>query len=178
MLRIRANQVALMDDESLHFEPRFFRPYHKKILPICYFDALQDEDDRPRNDGSNTLPENPFPNHPFPTNPRPEFEAILQEAQKREPDGDYLSSANHRYHFDLEQWCGRETEMDLCARELWNYLDYFLDISLEDQSDPMADHSLRDLEKLEHWESRRSLKFVPLVQIKGSHFMRYGLSCT
>lgn len=154
-LGIRANRVALMDDESLQFVPCFFWPYSGKILPMCYLNGVLDQDDLRRNNGSSTLPENPFPKNRLPTNQRPEFEAILKEAQKENPDGDYLGAANCRYHSDLWMWSGRECEMDVRARELWDYLQRFVETSPEVQSDSLTDntlHTLRDLEKLESWE--------------------------
>lgn len=150
-LGIRATQVALKDDESLQFEPCFFRRHPEKILHICYSNATEGGKRR-RLNASDTLPENPFPHRrSFPTNPRPEFGTILQEAQNAKPDGDYLSSANINYHEDLYMWAAREREMDTRAQELWDYLEYFLDTTLKDESDPLADHSVRDLEKHERW---------------------------
>lgn len=131
-----------MEDESLQFVPCFFRPYSGKIFPMSYFNGVLNQDDPRRNNGSSTLPENPFPRERLPTNQRPEFEAILKEAQKENPDGDYLGAANCRYHSDLWMWAGRECEMDVRARELWDYLQGFIETSPEVQSDSLTDNTL------------------------------------
>lgn len=88
-LGVCATQVALTAEETLQFEPCFFRAHPEKLIPICYFNAPRDEDDHRPDPRLDTLPENPFPDrHPLPTNPCPTFEAILKEAQEESPDGD------------------------------------------------------------------------------------------
>lgn len=151
-LGIRATQVALTGKESLQFEPCFFRPHPEKLIPLCYFNARRDEDDCCRNSGSNPLPENPFTDRPsLPINPRPIFDTILEEAQKNTPNGDYLGAANSRYSYELHTWASKECEMDLLALELWECMEFYLDMPLEHPSDPAEDFTLRDLEKLDSW---------------------------
>lgn len=144
-LGIRATQVALADDESLQFEPCFFRPHPEKLVPLCHSTAIRE---------STTEGEDLFSEHHLPTNPRPEFEAILKEAQEKDPDGDYLGAANRRYDSDLRRWAMQESEVDVSARDLFDYIEYYLEISLEtrlDQLDDFYDYTLRGLVKLERW---------------------------
>lgn len=144
-LGIHATQVALTEDGSLQFEPCFFRPHPEKLVSLCHYTSIRD---------SATGGEDLFSQYHLPTSPRPEFEAILKEAQEKDRDGDYLGAANRRYDWDLRSWAVRESEVDVSAREVFDYVEFYLEVSLEtrsDQLDDFYDYTLRRLEKLERW---------------------------
>lgn len=121
----------MTDNETLQFNPCFFRPHPEKLLHLYYFGA--DLDDCKRG-----------------LNPAPSFDAILKQAQKKFPNGgDYLKIAHMQYYSAMQSWASREGDPDVRAQELFDYIDYHLDEPPEDQPE---DFTLRSLGDLEHWE--------------------------
>lgn len=127
-LGIHASQVDTTDNETLQFNPCFFRPHPEKLLHLYYFGA--DLDDYQRG-----------------LNPVPSFDAILEQARKDFPNGgEYLKIANLKYYSAMKSWAGREGDPDVRARELFDYIDHHLDVEPEDQPEDFTLHSLGDLQ--------------------------------
>lgn len=128
--RIQAFQVEISDDDSLQFNPCFFRPYPEKLLHLLHFAEL-DYWKRGRN---------PDP---------PNFDGILKKAQKDFPNGDYLKNANANYNAEIDDWASREKNAIRRAQELFDYIDHQLNIAPDDQPEDFCLRSPRDLE---FWE--------------------------
>lgn len=123
-LGIHASQVALTYDGNLSFEPCFFRPYPAKIKPLVHeFDARRDEFE------TGILHEM---QPPFPQNPRPPtYDALVKEHQATSPNRGDLKAVFSNYRAQLKRWSRMERWPIRCASKLRDYIDWYLELSLE-----------------------------------------------